>query len=124
MFTTAKKNPVDSPHIRMPVRALDGTQQPPLLRWHFGVWLVDRRATEIALKGFGLVESAVGIVDAGVARTGELIATSRTEVRQASETIAAVGARAEANSPVLSTGTACGGPLPARSHEPCQRRYL
>jgi cob(I)alamin adenosyltransferase len=68
----------------------------------FGVWLVERRATEIALKGFGLVESAVGIVDAGVARTDDLIATSRTEVRQASETIAAVGARAEANSPVLS----------------------
>jgi hypothetical protein len=31
----------------------------------------------------------------------ELIATSRTEVRQASETITAVGSRAEANSPVL-----------------------
>jgi hypothetical protein len=68
----------------------------------FGVWLVDRRATEIALKGFGLVETAVGIIDSGVARTDDLIATSRTELRQASETIAAVGARAEANSPVLS----------------------
>ncbi len=68
----------------------------------FGVWLVERRAAEIARKGFGLVETAVGIVDAGVARTDELIATSRTEVRQASETIAAVGARAEANSPVIS----------------------
>ena len=66
-----------------------------------GVWLVDRRATEIALKGFGLVETAVGVVDAGVARVDGLIATSRTEVRQASETITAVGARAEANSPVL-----------------------
>ena len=66
-----------------------------------GVWLVDRRATEIALKGFGLVETAVGVVDAGVARVDDLIATSRTEVRQASETITAVGARAEANSPVL-----------------------
>ncbi|HET6406261.1 MAG TPA: hypothetical protein VFG14_00130 [Chthoniobacteraceae bacterium] len=68
----------------------------------FGVWLVERRATEIALKGFGLVESAVGIVETGVARTNDLLTTSRTEVRQASETIAAVGARAEANSPVLS----------------------
>ena len=66
-----------------------------------GVWLVDRRATEIALKGFGLVETAVGVVDAGVARVDDLIATSRTEVRQASETITAVGARPEANSPVL-----------------------
>jgi len=24
----------------------------------FGVWLIDRKATEIALKGFGLVETA------------------------------------------------------------------
>ena len=67
-----------------------------------GVWLVERRATEIVLKGFGLVENAVEIVDVGVARTDDLIATSRTEVRQALQTITAVGARAEANSPVLS----------------------
>jgi hypothetical protein len=66
-----------------------------------GVWLAERRAAEIALKGFGLVESAVGVVDAGVARVETLIATSRTEVKQASETITAVGARAEANGPVL-----------------------
>ena len=68
----------------------------------FGVWLIDRKATEIALKGFGLVESAVGVVDAGVARVDDLIATSRTEVRQASETITAAGAQAQANRPVLS----------------------
>jgi hypothetical protein len=66
-----------------------------------GVWLVDRRATEIALKGFSLVETGVGVINAGVARVEGLIATSRTEVRQASETITAVGARPEANSPVL-----------------------
>ena len=66
-----------------------------------GVWLVDRRATEIALKGFGLVETAVAVIDAGVARLDGIIATSRAEVRQASETITAVGGRAEANSPVL-----------------------
>ena len=67
-----------------------------------GVWWVDRTTTQITLKGFGLVEAAAGVVDAGVARVDELIATSRTEVRQASETITAVGARAQANSPVLS----------------------
>ena len=67
-----------------------------------GVWLVDRRATEIALKGFGLVETAVGVINAGVSRMDGLIATSRTEVRQASETITAAGAQAQANSPVLS----------------------
>ena len=66
-----------------------------------GVWLVERKATEIALKGFSLVEAAVGVINAGVARMDGLIATSRTEVRQASETITAVGARAEANSAVL-----------------------
>ncbi|OAI42686.1 hypothetical protein AYO41_00700 [Verrucomicrobia bacterium SCGC AG-212-E04] len=67
----------------------------------FGVWMVSHRATEIALKAFGLVETAVGVVDAGTARVNDLIATSRTEVRQASETITAVGGRAEANGPVL-----------------------
>jgi hypothetical protein len=65
------------------------------------VWWIDRRATEVALKAFGLGETAAGIVNAGVARVDGLITTSRTEVRQASETITAVGARAEANRPVL-----------------------
>lgn len=65
------------------------------------VWLVDRRASEIALKGFGLVETAVGVISAGVSRLDGLIATSRADVRQASETIKAVGGRAAANSPVL-----------------------
>ena len=68
----------------------------------FGAWFVDRKATDVALKGFGLIEIGVGVVDAGVGRVNDLIATSRTEVRQASETITAVGARAQANSPVLS----------------------
>ena len=66
-----------------------------------GVWWVDRRATEIALKAFGIVETAGGVINAGVARVEGLIATSRTEVRQAAETIAAVGARADENFPVL-----------------------
>src|SRR6266853_1699229 len=30
-----------------------------------GVWFVDRKATEISRKGFGLVGTAVGVVDAG-----------------------------------------------------------
>ena len=67
----------------------------------FGAWFVDRKATDVALKGFGLIETGVQVVDAGVGRVNELIATSRTEVRQASETITAVGAQAQANSPVL-----------------------
>jgi hypothetical protein len=67
----------------------------------FGVWLVHRRATDVALNGFSVIETGIGVVNAGVGKVDELIATSRTEVRQASETITAVGARAQANSPVL-----------------------
>ena len=67
----------------------------------FGVWFVERKATNVALKGFGLIETGVRVVDAGVERVDDLIATSRTEVRRASETITAVGAQTEANSPVL-----------------------
>jgi hypothetical protein len=67
----------------------------------FGAWFVDRKATDVALKGFGLIEVGIGVVDAGVSRVDDLIATSRTEVRQASETITTAGAQAQANSPVL-----------------------
>jgi hypothetical protein len=67
----------------------------------FGVWLVERKTTDIALKGFGLVETAVWVVDAGVGRVDDLISTSRTEVQQAAETITTVGSRVEANRPVL-----------------------
>jgi chromosome segregation ATPase len=41
------------------------------------------------------------VVDAGVGRVNDLVATSRMEVRQASETITAVGAQPQANRPVL-----------------------
>lgn len=67
----------------------------------FGAWFVDRKATNITLKGFGLIETGVQVVDAGVGRVNELIATSRAEVRQAFETISAVGPQAQANRPVL-----------------------
>ena len=67
----------------------------------FGAWLVDRKATDVALKVFGVIETGVGVVNAGVGRVDDLIAKSRTEVRQASETITAAGAQAQANSPVL-----------------------
>jgi len=67
----------------------------------FGAWFVDSKATDVVLKVFGLIETGVGVVNAGVARVDDLIATSRTEVRQASETITAAGAQAQANSPVL-----------------------
>ena len=67
----------------------------------FGAWFVDRKATDVTLKGFGLIETGDQVVDAGVGRVNELIATSRAEVRQAFETISAVGPQAQANRPVL-----------------------
>jgi hypothetical protein len=67
----------------------------------FGAWFVDRKASDVVLKGFGLIDVGIGVVDAGVSRVNDLIAASRTEVRQASETITAAGAQAQANSPVL-----------------------
>jgi len=67
----------------------------------FGAWFVDRKATDVTLKGFGLIETGVQAVDAGVGRVNDLVATSRMEVRQASETIASVGAQPQANRPVL-----------------------
>jgi hypothetical protein len=67
----------------------------------FGAWVVDRRATDVALKMFGFIETGVGVVDAGVGRVDDLIETSRTEVRQAAETITVVSAQTQADSPVL-----------------------
>jgi len=66
-----------------------------------GVWWIDRKATDVALKAFGLIETGVSVVDAGVGRAHDLVATSRTEVREALETVTAVGEQAQANSPVL-----------------------
>jgi hypothetical protein len=67
-----------------------------------GAWFVSRTASDVALKAFGVIEIGVGVVDAGIGRVDALVATSRTEVRQAAETITAVGGQAPANSPVLS----------------------
>jgi hypothetical protein len=66
-----------------------------------GAWFVSRTASDVALKAFGIVEIGVGVVDTGIGRVDDLVATSRAEVRQATETIAAVGGQAPANSPVL-----------------------
>ena len=67
----------------------------------FGAWFVDRRATDVALKVFGFIETGVGVVDAGVGRVDDLIETSRTEVRQAAETVTAVSTQTQVDSPVL-----------------------
>ena len=66
-----------------------------------GAWYLNWQATDVALKGFGVIEVGVGAVDAGVGRVDDLIAKSRTEVSQATETITTVGAKAQANKPVI-----------------------
>jgi len=67
----------------------------------FGAWFVSRKASDVALRGFGVIEVGIGVVDAGVGRVDDLLGKSRTEVRQAAETIAEVGGQTLANSPVL-----------------------
>ena len=42
----------------------------------FGAWFVNRKATDVALKGFGAIETGVGVVDAGVGRVDDLIAAN------------------------------------------------
>ena len=64
-------------------------------------WFVSQMAGDVALKAFGVIEAGVGIIDSGVGRVDGLVAASRTEVRQAAETITAIGGQAAANSPVL-----------------------
>jgi len=66
-----------------------------------GAWFVSRTASDVALKAFGIIEIGVGVVDTGIGRVDDLVATSRAEVRQATETITAVGGQVSANSPVL-----------------------
>ena len=73
----------------------------PSLGGIFGAWFVSRKASDVALKGFGVIEIGVEVVDTGVGRVDGLIATSRTEVQQAAETITTVGGQTLANSPVL-----------------------
>ena len=67
----------------------------------FGAWFVSRKASDVTLKMFGVIEVGVGVVDGGVGRVEDLIVNCRTEVRQAAETITGVGGQALANSPVL-----------------------
>ena len=64
-----------------------------------GAWWLNREAIDLALKGFGVIETGVGVVDAGVGRVDDLITKSRTEVRQAAETIDAVGEKSAGEQP-------------------------
>jgi hypothetical protein len=66
-----------------------------------GAWWLNSAASDVTLKVFSVVETGVGVVDAGVARVSTLIETSRTEVQQAEETINTVAGNLQANNPVL-----------------------
>jgi len=66
-----------------------------------GAWFVHGKITDVTLNGFRVIETGVGVASAGVGRADALIATSRTEVRQASEIITAAGAQPQANSAAL-----------------------
>ncbi len=67
-----------------------------------GAWWISRAASDVALKGFGVIEIGVGVVDTGVGRVDNLVGTSRAEVRQAVETITNIGGQRPENNPVLS----------------------
>jgi hypothetical protein len=66
-----------------------------------GAWWLNSAASDVTLKVFSVVETGVGVVDAGVARVSTLIETSRTEVQQAEETVNTVAGNLQANNPVL-----------------------
>jgi predicted nucleic acid-binding Zn-ribbon protein len=66
-----------------------------------GAWWVNSVAANVTLKAFSVVETGVGVVDAGVTRVDGLVQTGRTEVQQAQETITTVSGNLQANNPVL-----------------------
>jgi hypothetical protein len=66
-----------------------------------GTWWVHNTATDVTLKAFSIIDTAVGVVDTGASRANELVQRGRDEVEQVESTIKAVGANVEQNSPLL-----------------------
>lgn len=66
-----------------------------------GTWWLHNTVTDVTLKAFSIVDTAVGVVDTGVGRANELIQRGRSEVQQVEATIVAVGANIEENNPLL-----------------------
>ena len=66
-----------------------------------GAWWLSSIASDVTLKVFSVVETGIGVVDAGVTRVETLIDTSRTEVQQAEQTITTIASNLQANHPVL-----------------------
>ena len=66
-----------------------------------GAWWLSSIASDVTLKVFSVVETGIGVVDAGVTRVETLIDTSRTEVQQTEQTITTIASNLQANHPVL-----------------------
>lgn len=67
----------------------------------YGGWRLHSIATTVTTKTFSVIDTGVGIAEAGVNRVDTLVQSGRTEVQQAEETINTVGANLQENSPVL-----------------------
>lgn len=66
-----------------------------------GTWWLRNSATDATNQAFSTIDTAVGVVNAGVSRTTALVQQGRAEVQQVESTITAVGANIEENSPLL-----------------------
>lgn len=66
-----------------------------------GTWWLHNTATDVTLRAFSIVDTAVGVVDAGASRANDLVQRGRAEVQQVESTIVAVGGNIEANNPLL-----------------------
>ena len=67
----------------------------------YGGWWLNGVATNVTTTTFSVIDTGVGVAEAGVSRVDTLVQSGRTEVQQAEETISAVGANLQENSPVL-----------------------
>lgn len=66
-----------------------------------GVWYLNNVAANVTRTTFAVVQTGVNVIDGGVARVENLVATGRAEVQQAEETIVTVAGNVQANRPVL-----------------------
>jgi hypothetical protein len=66
-----------------------------------GAWWAHNIATNATLRAFSIVDTAVGVADAGANRAFEMVERGRTEVQQVESTIVTIGEDIQANRPLL-----------------------
>lgn len=66
-----------------------------------GAWWAHNTVTNVTLRAFTIVDTAVGVVDAGASRVNDLVQRGRNEVQQIESTIVTVGDNIAENKPVL-----------------------